>query len=420
MASGLRARSWPVSLIAGAGRPQDHGGRFSYVACDPDRQLVVDRADDVFGALEQPDWAGAPAVGLLSYDAGARQATGERDAVWPDLVLGRYPAWLAFDHRLSRVEACGWGADTAEAEAQAKRAEGWLALLCRAAAPPAPSLDFTGCRARSDYRAAVAAVVDRIGQGELFQANIAREWCGTLKAGADPYDVFLRLAGQRGAAYSACWVADGHALVSNSPELFLTYSPRLRRLEARPIKGTRPRGDTPQEDLALARELEASAKDRAENLMIVDLMRNDLSRVCEAGTVVVEQLCGLESFATVHHLTSVVSGRVKDGVDWPDILRKTFPAGSITGAPKHRAMQVIADFEAPRGAWCGTLFVQGMAADDTVTASVLIRSASFRLTDRQWHWRAMAGAGITADSQPAEELAETDAKIRALRDALYL
>ena len=158
-----------------------------------------------------------------------------------------------------------------------------------------------------------------------------------------------------------------------------------------------------------------SAKDRAENLMIVDLMRNDLSRVCVPGSVAADRLFVIESLPTVHHLVSTVTGRMADGVGPAEVLAATFPPGSITGAPKHQAMKVIAELEAPRGAWCGSLFVIDPAGD--LTASVLIRTASFERAEGVWTFRALAGAGIVADSDPEAERIETEVKISALRTA---
>jgi para-aminobenzoate synthetase component I len=160
----------------------------------------------------------------------------------------------------------------------------------------------------------------------------------------------------------------------------------------------------------------ASAKDRAENLMIVDLMRNDLSRVAEPGTVAAGRLFEIESHPTVHHLVSTVTGTAQAGTGVADLLAATFPPGSITGAPKHQAMKVIAAHEAPRGPWCGSLFHIG--DDGGLTASVLIRTASFERVEGRWRFRTLAGAGIVADSDPASELAETEVKILALRQAL--
>jgi para-aminobenzoate synthetase component 1 len=264
----------------------------------------------------------------------------------------------------------------------------------------------------------VADVTARIAAGELFQANIARAWSGRLAPGRDPFEVFLRLSAERGAAYGAFWRLGQRALVSNSPELFLTFDPASGRIETRPIKGTRPRHADPARDAERAADLVASAKDRAENLMIVDLMRNDLARTAAPGSVRVERLFEVESHPTVHHLVSTVTATVRPGVGAAEVLEATFPPGSITGAPKHQAMKVIAGHEPPRGPWCGSLFGLGLAGDGGLTASVLIRTASFERGEAGWVWRALAGAGIVADSDPRGEREETDAKIRALKEAL--
>jgi para-aminobenzoate synthetase component 1 len=411
VANGLKARDGALALLSDGGAL----GRWSFVAAEPDRVHVeAIAADGGLPRLRDPDLA-AGVVGLLAYDAGARPATGPRELVWPDLMLARYPAMLAFDHQDRTVRVVARGDDEAAAEAAAERADAWLAQAVDPAAPLAPAAAF-GAEAPSEaYLAAVAEVKTRIAAGDLFQANIARAWSGMLRDEADPFDVMLRLAG-RAAAYGAFWRLGDRAIVSNSPELFLTFDPGDGRIETRPIKGTRPRGADPAADAALAAELAASAKDRAENLMIVDLMRNDLSRVAWPGSITVERLFEIESLPTVHHLVSTVSGQAASGVGPPDLLEATFPPGSITGAPKHQAMKVIAAHEPPRGPWCGSLF--HIEADGRMTASVLIRTASFQRIDGRWTFRTLAGAGIVADSDPAAELAETDAKIRALREAL--
>ena len=406
-ANAVRDLEGPVALISDGGAL----GRWSFVGAEPD--LVHVGSWDAAPDLSQPLAAGV--IGLLAYDAGARVATGVREPVWPDVMLARYPALLAFDHRERTVRVTGRGADASQARACADRADRWLAAAGDVPRPAPPAEKFQCEASDAAYLAAVADVVDRIGAGELFQANIARGWSGSLRPGGDPFDVLLRLA-DRAAAYGAFWRLGDLAIVSNSPEMFLTFDPRSRRVETRPIKGTRPRGSDAVQDAEMIRELAASAKDRAENLMIVDLMRNDLARIAEPGAVRVERLFEIETHPTVHHLVSTVSARARPGVRIGDILEATFPPGSITGAPKHQAMKVIAAHEPPRGAWCGSLFHIGDGG--RTTASVLIRTASFRRSGGRWDYRALAGAGIVADSEPAAELAETEAKIRALREAL--
>ena len=416
-----RLRPWrdPLAVAAGLGDREgalalrSDGGplrRRSFVAADPDWTGGEGGLD----LLREPALSRG-VVGLLAYDAGARPATGPRPTVWPDLMLARYPAILTFDHHERTVTVTGRGPDPASAARAADRAESWLADALEPPSPPPPAAVLEPEAPPEAYLAAVADVVARIAAGELFQANIARAWGGELRPGADPFDVLLRLAG-RASAYGAFWRLGDRALVSNSPELFLTFDAASRRIETRPIKGTRRRDPDPAIDAALAADLQASAKDRAENLMIVDLMRNDLARAAAPGTVAVDRLFEIESHPTVHHLVSTVSATAAEGAGPADLLEATFPPGSITGAPKHQAMKVIAAHEPPRGPWCGSLF--HIHDEGGLTASVLIRTASFERSGGTWRFRTLAGAGIVADSDPASELAETEAKILALREAL--
>ena len=218
-----------------------------------------------------------------------------------------------------------------------------------------------------------------------------------------------RLRRRNPAPFAAFLDFDEVQIASASPERFLEL--RGRRVETRPIKGTRPRGATPEADRRLGAELLASAKDRAENVMIVDLLRNDLSRVCRDHTVLTPELCVLESFATVHHLVSTVTGELRDGLDAVDLLRATFPGGSITGAPKIRAMEIIAELEpSARGPYCGSIGWLGF--DGWMDTSITIRT--FALRGRRVAFQ--AGGGIVADSEPAAEYAETLDKARALRN----
>ena len=329
-------------------------------------------------------------LGLAAYELGGRFEGLDlaRDADWPDLILAAYPQVQIFDHG-ARPPAASNGIQTGGS--------------FQAEADPAA------------YEQAVAEVVRRIGEGELFQANIAQGWRGGLAERQGPFDAFTRLVAQSPAPLSAFWRLPGLGLVSHSPERFLSVEGR--RVRTRPIKGTRPRGATPAEDAALAAELEASDKDRAENLMIVDLMRNDLARVCEPGSVEVTALNVVEGFPNVWHLVSTVEGDLAEGRDLADLIAAAFPPGSITGAPKHQAMRVIAELEpGPRGPWCGSLF--RIDPDGTMDSSVLIRTAAFVESPDGWRWRALAGAGITADSDPVSERLETEAKISGLRQAL--
>lgn len=414
-----------TALLASDGGPR---GRWSYLVRAPDQTLVLSPQDaaEPFAALHQllgPPAPGRPdgppfqggLVGLAVYELAARIEALDlpRSADWPDLAAARYSALLAFDHRERRVLAIGRGADDQEAEARAGSARSWL----DAAAAPGSSQLLARAVEGSDpaaYEAAVAEVVARIRAGEIFQANIARRWSGALEPGRTPFDLFARLAGASAAPFAAYLRLPGLALVSNSPERF--FSIRGGEAETRPIKGTRPRGATGAQDAALAAELIASEKDRAENLMIVDLMRNDLARVCRPGSVRVPQLFELESFANVHHLVSTVTGALAPGTGAFDLLRAAFPPGSITGAPKVQAMKVIASLESPRGPYCGSLFWAGFDGD--FDSSVLIRTAACVEAAGGWRIEARAGAGIVADSDPHLERLETEAKIGAILRAL--
>ena len=413
---------WALGLLTGGA-----GARWSYVARAPSATLTHRPGDggDPFAALREllgppaPAAEGSPfqggVVGLAAYELGDHvEPLGlPRQDAWPDLAAARYDALLAFDRKAGLVLAIGRADDHAAAEARARAVLGWMD-----AAPVAPRCGLLAGPLQAEdpaaYEAAAAQVVARIRAGEIFQANIARAWTGALVPGAQPFDLFARLLEESAAPFAAYLRLPGLALVSNSPERFLQV--REGQVETRPIKGTRPRGAGPAADAALAAELLASDKDRAENLMIVDLMRNDLARVCAPGSVKVPSLWALESFANVHHLVSTVTGRLNPGRDALDLLAAAFPPGSITGAPKVQAMKVIAELETPRGPYCGSLFWAG--ADGAFDSSVLIRTAACTETPEGWAVEARAGAGVVEGSDPRAERLETEAKIAALARAL--
>ena len=359
-------------------------------------------------------------AGLAGYELGDRVEAlglaGHPDG-WPDLAAFAYPALLAFDHQGGEVLAIGRGEDSAEAAGRAAAAAAWLDPQGRSGATGPLASVFEPATAASAYEAAVADVVARIHGGEIFQANIARLWTGRLTGGVQPFDLLARLVGDSPAPFAGWLHLGQRVLVSNSPERFITVEPGpVARIETRPIKGTRPRGANAAADAALAAALSASEKDRAENLMIVDLMRNDLARVSPPGSVVTPELFVLESFANVHHLVSTVTARLAPGLDAADLLAAAFPPGSVTGAPKVQAMKVIAGHEPPRGPYCGSLFWAG--GDGGFDSSVLIRSVGFVREGDDWRLEARAGAGIVADSEPRSERLETEDKIAALRRAL--
>lgn len=421
--SAVADEPWTCAFLSGG---EDERARWSYLLRDPDETLVVrpGQAGDPFAAMKAllgaprpghpdgPPFQGGLA-GLAAYELGDRiePLSLARHPDWPDLAVGRYSTLLAFDHRRQRILAIG------PTEAGALAAAGWLE-----AAEPIPRLEALADHAgettpAADYEAAVGDVIARIHDGEYFQANIARLWTGRLAAGATPFDLLARLAGQSAAPFAGYLRLPGRAVVSNSPERFVGVGGgRAPTVETRPIKGTRPRGATPAQDARLAADLLASDKDRAENLMIVDLMRNDLSRVCTPGAVTTPELFRVESFANVHHLVSTVRGRLAPGLTAIDLLEAAFPPGSVTGAPKVQAMKSIARLEPPRGPYCGALMWAGF--DGAFDSSVLIRTVGLVEDGGGWRYEARAGAGIVADSDPRAERLETEDKIAALLRAL--
>lgn len=403
-------------------------GRPSLLLADPSARLAIAPDDDRDAAGALRALRGAPAAGpgfaggvlaLFAYEFGARmEPLGlARAAGWPDLEAFRYESALLFAPDRGRVTAFGRGGDRAAAARAARTALAWLDAPRPSARPlEAPAGSFRAEASPQAYRDAVLTVTAKIAAGEIFQANPARAWTGDIRAGCTPFEAFARLVRASPAPYSAYVRTRDGALVSHSPELFLEVEPGEGRVRTRPIKGTRPRGADPAADAALGQELRDSAKDRAENLMIVDLMRNDLSRSCLPGTVTTPQLFELERFGGVQHLTSTVTGLLRPGIDAVDVLVNAFPAGSITGAPKVQAMRVISGLEPPRGPWCGSLAFFGF--DGGLVANVLIRTVAFRRDDGVWRFRTLAGAGVVADSDPEAELQETEVKIAAVRRAL--
>ena len=246
--------------------------------------------------------------------------------------------------------------------------------------------------------------------GDIFQANLSQRFEAALSA--DAISLYRRLRTLNPAPFAAYFETPQFAVVSASPERFIRVDAG-GHVETRPIKGTTPRGIGPEHDAHLGRALTESEKDRAENLMIVDLLRNDLSKACRPGSVRVPELFTLEHYSTVHHLVSTVVGELAHGNDAIDLLRAAFPGGSITGAPKVRAMEIIAELEpSRRGVYCGALgYMSGTGAADT---SIVIRTYLLRGGRAYFS----AGGGIVADSEPEAEYHETLDKARALISAL--
>jgi para-aminobenzoate synthetase component 1 len=350
---------------------------------------------------------GATVVGYLAYELGRvieppRAGFGPPAAL-PLAVLARYDALLAHERgQYTLVTRAGTARPAwLERLAASARRPPWEGQL--ATAPLAP------VQPRARYLAAVRRILEYLAAGDAYQVNLTQPFVAPLAA--PPWVLAARLAACHPVPYAGYLDVGAARLVSNSPELFLRR--RGSRIETRPIKGTRPRGDGPARDAALAAELARDPKECAEHVMIVDLERNDLGRVATVGSVAVERLAALESHGTVHHLVSTVSGRVPPAIGLAALLRATFPGGSITGAPKVRAMEIIRELEPwPRGPYTGAFGL--FHPDGDLELALAIRTAIVHGGTLRYH----AGGGIVADSDPEAELAECWLKTAALRLAL--
>jgi para-aminobenzoate synthetase component 1 len=435
--------------------------RFSYLAADPwlvlrskgtmvewhSREDVERSAGDPFAALQTalarnaldavpglPAFQGG-AAGYLAYDLchQLERLPSPRfdDLDLPDLCLGLYDWTIAWDHVEGRTWLFstglpqGGGRRSERAEARARMVRERLAgAPTPPEAPRRPSASVvagpqthalggmpgvSSTFSRAGYLRAVERTREYIWAGDIFQANLSQR----LEAAVDdhPFTLYTRLRRRNPAPFAAYFDFGPAVVVSASPERFLCLSGE--RVETRPIKGTSPRGWTPRHDSALGVALFESEKDRAENVMIVDLLRNDLSKVCRDHTVEVPELCRIERYATVHHLVSTVVGRLRPGQGPVDLLRATWPGGSITGAPKVRAMEIIAELEPTRrSVYTGAIgyFSFGGAAD----TNIAIRT--FIVKGGRGYFQ--VGGGIVADSDPEREYEETLDKARGMVAAL--
>jgi para-aminobenzoate synthetase component 1 len=380
------------------------------------RQRLADYPLETLPGL--PPFQGG-AVGYLAYEFGHRLERLRRPATAATGVaeaeLHFHDVVIAFDHASGEAFILSSGWPETEPDARATRAiaraDAFAARLAAPAPPSAPPVAWTPVwrqnLGRAGFEAAVARTIDHILDGDIFQANIAERFETDLPGDFDAFALYKRLRALNPAPFAA-WLDWGELRVaSSSPERFLRLDGG--GVETRPIKGTRRRSADPDEDAMLAAELLASEKDRAENVMIVDLMRSDLSRVSAPGSVEVSRLAALESYSNVHHLVSTVTGRLEAGRDGLDLVAATFPGGSITGAPRIAAMQVIAALEGvERGLYCGSIGWLGF--DGNADLNIAIRTATLAGGVAT----VSAGSGITALSDPAAEYDEATAKAARL------
>ncbi|MDC6382857.1 aminodeoxychorismate synthase component I [Pseudomonas graminis] len=424
-----RVRVAPGAVLLDSGRPTADRGRFDLLSAWPLETLqpVADESGPAFlqrlreslarlGKAELPEHCALPfaggLIGYLAYDFGRLFEPLPDQAIddlhLPSARLGLY-AWALISDHHEHTSQLVFHPALDQVERQRL-----IALFEQPVAQPDASFTLTAPFApdidAEQYRQAIERIQAYIQAGDCYQVNFAQRFRARYRG--DPWTAYqaLRVACPTPfAGYLA--LPEGDAVLSLSPERFVKVS--QRQVETRPIKGTRPRGRNANEDAAFAQELLSSAKDRAENLMIVDLLRNDLGRTCRIGSVSVPELFSLESYPNVHHLVSAVTGELADGKDALDLIGGSFPGGSITGAPKIRAMQIIDELEPNRRAlYCGSLMYLDVRGE--MDSSIAIRS--LLATDGQM--ACWGGGGIVADSQWEAEYQETFTKVRVLMQTL--
>jgi para-aminobenzoate synthetase component I len=417
----------PWAVFLDSGRHDPGRSRYDIVAAEPWATLVTRAGmteiragdatrispDDPFllirGALGPPAVSSGPlpfyggAIGYFGYDLGRRlermPAIATDDEQLPEMAVGLYAWAVVVDHADARAWLVGGGPSEPDAAA-------WDALRRRFEKLPVQRVRLpfrTHAPVRSNftrehYASAFERVMRYIHEGDCYQVNLAQRF--EVQATGDPWSAYQALRISNPAPFAAYLNLPFVQVLSASPERFLQV--RSGHVVTQPIKGTRPRAGHPRLDAQRARELQNSAKDRAENVMIVDLLRNDLAKTCRIGSVKVPKLFEVQSFPSVHHLVSTIEGELASGRDALDLLRSCFPGGSITGAPKLRAMEIIEELEpCRRGIYCGSIGYIGH--DGAMDTNIAIRTLVYRGGQARF-W---AGGGLVADSVVGEEYQET-------------
>jgi len=435
-----------VVLLDSAAAPRRQDCRYTFLTADPVatcRLNSCEYGDQPFEALrdwqqrivpfdcsEFPPFIGGIA-GLMSYELGQAferlPQVPANEFTTPALMAGLFDWAIVWDRLESTV--CSYVIqvefDSGDPSVRQQKRTAWvrerLDRLCsdktKLSADHEPELgellpghDYVSSCSDMEYVRTVQRVINFIAAGDIFQANLSQQLTASWDGSA--IDLYLRLCESNSAPFCGFLHTSDFSILSASPERFLKVE-RGGQVETRPIKGTRRRQQSPIADLYTADELSASEKDRAENVMIVDLLRNDISRVCRTGSVKVTGVCEIEVFETVQHLVSTIEGELREDCDVWDLCVACFPGGSITGAPKIRAMEIIAELEqVSRGAYCGSLFYCGPLGD--FDSSILIRT--FTLRDGRVCFP--VGGGIVADSVPRDEYEETLHKASGMLAAL--
>ena len=424
-----RVRHAPGAVLLDSGRPIADRGRFDLLSAWPVEQLLVQPEEtgssflqrlrqslEQLGTAQLPEDCPLPfaggLIGHLSYDFGRRleplPAHAIDDLQLPDARFGVYAWAMISDHQQGTSQLVF---HPALPDSERQRL---LTLFSQASAADSATFKLIGAfkadLTERDYRRAFMRIQAYIQSGDCYQVNFAQRFQADCQG--DPWPAYCALRRACPTPFSGFMtLPDNNALLSLSPERFVQVS--NRKVETRPIKGTRPRSKDMAQDAAYAAELLNSPKDRAENLMIVDLLRNDLGRSCKTGSVTVPELFSLESYPNVHHLVSSVTGELAADKDSLDLIAGSFPGGSITGAPKIRSMQIIDELEPTRRAlYCGSLMYLDVRGE--MDSSIAIRS----LLVKDGRVSCWGGGGIVADSECEAEYQESITKVRVLLDTL--
>ncbi|MBI5024867.1 MAG: aminodeoxychorismate synthase component I [Candidatus Omnitrophica bacterium] len=442
-----RFRNEPHLFCLDSSRFDQGQGRYSFVGFDPFEVFEASGKDTLsslkkcYAQYSQPNqqtltpFAGG-IVGYLGYDYGLYQekisSHATDDLKLPDAVWGFYDRVLTIDHHTRKLHVTSSGWPEKNKAAREKRAAARLEDLERALARPFAKKgtqylipnelsivspfkgpgDFASNFTRDEYLATVRKVLDHIAAGDIYQLNLSQKFTyDTAGESVDLLEIYRFLRQLSPVSFGGYFDAGALKLISNSPEMFL----RLRdgKIQTRPMKGTRPRGSEIIEDRRLRNEIEQSAKDKAELLMITDLERNDLGKVCDYGSVRVQQMRAIEEYKYVFQATSSVEGTLRADKDCFDLIEACFPGGSITGCPKIRAMEIIEELEpARRGPYTGSMGYIDFSGN--MDLNILIRTLVH--CGEKIHFQ--VGGGIVADSTPEGEYEETLVKARALRECL--
>jgi para-aminobenzoate synthetase component 1 len=411
----FRSRGEDISIKDSAGVQHLKGNPLDYLEQYLDKYQIAQKE------AQLPCLGGA--IGYLSYDLGRSIEKIPNKAVddlqLPESLLGFYDVILIYDHLQSKAFIISTGLPDTDIASRQRRAQErlaefktWLAVevhLLQNAPKVQKSSEPASNFTHEGYIRAVEKARQYIIDGDIFEVNLSQRYNAEVNIPA--FELYRRLRSINPAPFAAYLNFNEVKVVGSSPERFL--SSRGDKVETRPIKGTIRRGQTPQEDAENAGWLLASRKDRAENMMIVDLERNDLGRVCRYGSVKVTELAILETFPTVFHLTSTVVGQLREGVSRADLLKATFPGGSITGAPKIRSMEIIDELEPTRrSVYCGSMGYFSFSGD--LDLNICIRT--FLLKGSRVYFQ--LGGAVVYDSDPEAEYQETLDKGRALFKAL--